>query len=76
MSDVVVKKKPRYSVLCGKTYLSFNGSYKFPYDMAEELMDDYRRKLKKNLDKEVNEEKRKETVFLIDSLKLVIYTEH
>lgn len=77
MSNLVkVQKKTSYSILCGNTYLSFNNVYRFPYPQAEELMTDYVNKLYKNMDKETNDKKKEEIQYLIESIKIVIYTEH
>lgn len=68
--------KPEYIVIAGKTCLSVNNHYRFDYATAQNLKDEYRKKMIRYLSGEENEKKKSQIRYLLNSLRIEFYKEH
>lgn len=69
-------KKRDYVVVSGKTFLSVNKQYRFTYEEATALIEEYKIKMINILFEEKDELKKSQIRYMIDTLRVEYYKEH
>lgn len=72
----IVDKDKNYVVVSGKTYLSLDKEYKFSYEEASFLLEEYKEKMVNLLFEEKDEEKKSQIRYMMDTLRIELYKEH
>ena len=70
------KKEKPYVVRCGKSYLELDQEFRFDYEEAAELAEEYKEKLKKAFQGSTSEKERAEFYYLIQTTYVDHYLEH
>lgn len=65
-----------FTVISGKTHVSLDNIYKFDFEDALFIMEDYKKKLKKAINTETDKAKKDQFKYLLESLRLEPYKEH
>lgn len=71
-----MNKKREYVVISGKTFLSVDKQYRFTYEEAEALINEYKIKMMNFLFEEKDEKKKSQIRYMIDTLRIEYYKEH
>ena len=71
-----MSKSKDYVVVSGKTYLSIDKEYRFDYEEANFLLEEYKVKMVNLLFEETDEEKKGQIRYMIDTLRVEYYKEH
>lgn len=71
-----MSKSKDYVVVSGKTFLSVDKEYRFTYDEASLLLNEYRIKMINLLFEEKDENKKSQIRYMLDTLRIEFYKEH